>query len=161
MNAISFIAVPLQCGRGQFMLTPFPFSWSLYVFQGLSRSTNCQPEKTSRSSNGIISTLAKSTLQRLQSFLPVWKRNEKHQDQHITQMTMSTEGNQSSQVSHMFLYRLSSQLHQTLVAFALPAESLAMITGQQKGQKPFWLSEPGRFGRTALLGDDCLVTMPV
>lgn len=100
----------------------------------------------------VVRTISKCTLQILKSILPIWKKKKKK---------WKSPACYSDQNEHIFIHRLCSQLHRTVFAFTVSAGCLSVITGHQEGQKPFWLSEPGWFGKIGLLGDDCLVTKPI
>lgn len=81
MNTFSFIVGPPQRGRGRFMLIPLPFSWCLLIFQGLTKSTEWQPEKTHRSSGGCNQYSFKKHItknERHYAYLEI--QMEKHQD---------------------------------------------------------------------------------
>lgn len=71
MNTLPFIAVPLQRGRGQFMLTPLPFSQCLLGFRDLVNPPNISQRRNAIAVMAVISTIPQSCLERLQSILPI------------------------------------------------------------------------------------------
>lgn len=132
--------VPPQRGRWQFMLIPLPFSWCLLIFEGLTKSTKWQPEKTHHGS-GAISTASKNTLQRMKDIIPIWKKKmAKHQDKPYTSHSELLTALYTTQLPHVVMQPLHT-MAPDVCCFSAPAECPAVMAGHWEGQGPLWHSD--------------------